>query len=55
MQAQTKRILTLLLIVFVIYTIIATPEKASDLVAQWFQAMSSAAKWCGDTISGWAS
>ncbi|WP_406284899.1 hypothetical protein [Embleya sp. NBC_00896] len=55
MQAQTKKILSLLLVVFVIYTIIATPEKAADLVAQWFQAMSSAAKWCGDQISGLAS
>lgn len=55
MQAQTKRILSLLLVVFIIYTIIATPDKAADLVAQWFQAMSSAAKWVGDQISGVAS
>ncbi|HSA51759.1 MAG TPA: hypothetical protein VLH10_16810 [Yinghuangia sp.] len=50
MQVQTKKIFGLLLISFVIYTIIATPDKASDLIAQWFSAISSSCKWVGTQI-----
>jgi hypothetical protein len=46
-----KKVLSLLLLSFVIYTIIATPDKASDLIAQWFDAISAAVKWVGDQIS----
>ncbi|MCF2533723.1 hypothetical protein [Yinghuangia soli] len=44
----------MLLISFVVYTIIATPDKASDLIAQWFSAISSACKWVGNQIGNLA-
>ncbi|MGA4545814.1 MAG: hypothetical protein HOV66_30685 [Streptomycetaceae bacterium] len=50
MQVQAKKIVGVLLISFVIYTIIATPDKASDLIAQWFSAISSSSKWVGNQI-----
>jgi hypothetical protein len=55
MQAQTKRLFVLLLTSFAIYTIIATPDKAADLVGQWFDAISSSAKWIGEQIGNLAS
>jgi hypothetical protein len=54
MQVQAKKIVGLLLISFVVYTIIATPDKASDLIAQWFSAISSSCKWVGNQIGNLA-
>lgn len=51
MQVQAKKIVGVLLITFVVYTIIATPDKASDLIAQWFSAISSSCKWVGNEIA----
>ena len=46
-MAQAKKIALYMLIVFVLYTIITSPERAADLVQIGFEGISSAAQGVG--------
>ncbi|MGW6914722.1 hypothetical protein ACWGB8_13035 [Kitasatospora sp. NPDC054939] len=51
-MAQAKKIGMVILLVFVLYTIIATPERAAELVQLGFQGISNAAKAVGTFMTG---
>ncbi|AWL39604.1 hypothetical protein B9S64_16915 [Streptomyces sp. SM18] len=48
---QAKKIALYLIVVFVLYTIITSPERAADLVQVGFEGISSAAQGVGDFMS----
>ncbi|WP_167343579.1 hypothetical protein [Streptomyces albus] len=50
-MAQAKKIAMYLLIVFVLYTIITSPDRAGELVQIGFDGISTAAKGVGDFMS----
>ncbi|WP_175548769.1 hypothetical protein [Mangrovactinospora gilvigrisea] len=49
---QVKKIVLYLVVVFVLYTIIATPTRAADLVQVGFVGISDAAKSVGEFFTG---
>lgn len=50
-MVQTKKIAVYMLVVFVLYTIITSPERAADLVQIGFEGVSSAAQGVGEFMS----
>ncbi|MER7665321.1 MULTISPECIES: hypothetical protein [unclassified Streptomyces] len=50
-MVQTKKIALYVLVVFVLYTIITSPEKAADLVQIGFEGISTAAQGVGDFMT----
>lgn len=50
-MVQAKKIALYLIVVFVLYTIITSPERAADLVQVGFEGISSAAQSVGDFMS----
>jgi hypothetical protein len=50
-MAQAKKIAVYLVIVFVLYTIITTPQRAADLVQIGFEGISSAAQGVGEFMT----
>ncbi|MER5766930.1 hypothetical protein [Streptomyces sp. NPDC001985] len=50
-MAQARTIALYILIIFVLYTIINSPEKAADLVQIGFEGISSAANSVGDFMT----
>ncbi len=50
-MAQAKKILIYLFIVFALYTIITSPDRAGDLVRMAFQGISTAANGLGDFMT----
>jgi hypothetical protein len=50
-MVQTKKIALYLVIVFVLYTIITSPERAADLVEVGFEGISSAAQGVGEFMT----
>ncbi|MFF4246145.1 hypothetical protein ACFYY2_16950 [Streptomyces sp. NPDC001822] len=50
-MVQAKKIAFYLITVFVLYTIIASPERAAELVQVGFEGISSAAQSVGDFMS----
>ncbi|WP_431043120.1 hypothetical protein ACQUSR_15325 [Streptomyces sp. P1-3] len=50
-MAQAKKVITYMLIVFVLFTIIKTPERAADLVQVGFEGISEAAESIGDFMT----
>ncbi|WP_326698768.1 hypothetical protein OG909_16450 [Streptomyces sp. NBC_01754] len=50
-MAHAKKIALYLIVVFVLYTIITSPERAADLVQVGFEGISSAAQGVGDFMS----
>ncbi|MCS0635099.1 hypothetical protein NX801_05390 [Streptomyces sp. LP05-1] len=50
-MVQAKKISLYVLVVFVLYTIITSPERAADLVQVGFEGISSAAQGVGDFMT----
>ncbi|GGZ17280.1 membrane protein [Streptomyces inusitatus] len=50
-MAQAKKIALYIIVIFVVYTIITSPEKSADLVQIGFEGISSAAKSVGDFMT----
>ncbi|WLQ35101.1 hypothetical protein P8A18_17410 [Streptomyces castrisilvae] len=50
-MVQARKIALYVLVVFVLYTIITSPERAADLVQVGFEGVSDAAKGVGDFMS----
>ncbi|GAA2260266.1 hypothetical protein GCM10010232_59170 [Streptomyces amakusaensis] len=50
-MAQAKKIAFYIIVIFVVYTIITSPEKSADLVQIGFEGISSAAKSVGDFMT----
>ncbi|WP_415947534.1 hypothetical protein [Streptomyces sp. KLOTTS4A1] len=50
-MVQAKRVALYIVVVFVLYTIINSPERAADLVQVGFEGISDAAKGVGDFMS----
>ncbi|MEU9603954.1 hypothetical protein [Streptomyces sp. NPDC048057] len=50
-MAQAKKVVLWMLVVFVLYTIIKTPERAADLVQIGFQGISDAADSIGEFMT----
>ncbi|WP_199566649.1 hypothetical protein [Streptomyces triticagri] len=50
-MGQAKKIALYMVIVFVLYTIITSPERAADLVQVGFEGISSAAQGIGDFMT----
>ncbi|WP_330174926.1 hypothetical protein OG875_16080 [Streptomyces sp. NBC_01498] len=50
-MVQTKKIVLYLLIVFVLYTIITSPERSADLVQVGFEGIASAAEGVGEFMT----
>ncbi|MEU9118344.1 hypothetical protein AB0C96_00525 [Streptomyces sp. NPDC048506] len=50
-MAQAKKIVMYLLIVFVLYTIITSPQRAAQLVQVGFEGISSAAQGVGEFMT----
>ncbi|MEE1812247.1 hypothetical protein [Streptomyces sp. BE133] len=50
-MVQAKKIALIVIVVFVMYTIITSPERAADLVQVGFEGVSSAAQGIGDFMS----
>ncbi|MFB7559982.1 hypothetical protein [Streptomyces brevispora] len=50
-MVQAKKTALYLIVVFVLYTIITSPERAADLVLVGFEGVSSAARGVGDFMS----
>ncbi|MEJ8635975.1 MULTISPECIES: hypothetical protein [Streptomyces] len=50
-MVQTKKIAVYVVVVFVLYTIITSPEKAADLVQIGFEGISTAAQGVGDFMT----
>jgi hypothetical protein len=48
---QAKKIALYMIVVFVLYTIINSPDRAADLVQVGFEGVSSAAEGVGDFMS----
>lgn len=51
LMVQARKIALYVLVVFVLYTIITSPERAADLVQVGFEGVSDAAKGVGDFMS----
>ncbi|WP_327372247.1 hypothetical protein [Streptomyces sp. NBC_01217] len=51
LMVQAKKIALYVIVVFVLYTIITSPERAADLVQVGFEGVSSAAQGVGDFMS----
>ncbi|MER5615839.1 MULTISPECIES: hypothetical protein [unclassified Streptomyces] len=51
LMVQAKKIALYVIVVFVAYTIITSPERAADLVQVGFEGVSSAAQGVGDFMS----
>lgn len=49
--AQARKIALYIVVVFVLYTIITSPERAADLVGVGFEGVSSAAQGVGDFMT----
>ncbi|MFE0374228.1 hypothetical protein ACFW1M_01330 [Streptomyces inhibens] len=50
-MAQAKKIALYMIIVFVLYTIITSPQRAADLVQIGFEGISSAAQGVGEFMT----
>ncbi|AGK78690.1 hypothetical protein ACFV2I_05470 [Streptomyces microflavus] len=50
-MAQARKIALYIVVVFVLYTIITSPERAADLVGVGFEGVSSAAQGVGDFMT----
>ncbi|MFD3485526.1 hypothetical protein [Streptomyces sp. NPDC058665] len=50
-MVQTKKIALYLVVVFVLYTIITSPERAADLVQVGFEGISDAAQGVGEFMT----
>ncbi|MGW0791586.1 hypothetical protein ACWD04_26010 [Streptomyces sp. NPDC002911] len=50
-MVQARKIVVYMIVVFVLYTIITSPERAADLVQVGFEGVSSAAQGVGDFMS----
>ena len=50
-MVQAKKIALYMIVVFVLYTIINSPDRAADLVQVGFEGISSAAEGVGDFMS----
>ncbi|MEU9359545.1 hypothetical protein AB0M10_27580 [Streptomyces sp. NPDC051840] len=50
-MAQARKIALYMVVVFVLYTIITSPERAADLVQVGFEGISSAAQGVGEFMS----
>ncbi|MFB8024984.1 hypothetical protein ACIRJR_01930 [Streptomyces sp. NPDC102402] len=50
-MVQARKIALYMIVVFVLYTIITSPERAADLVQVGFEGISSAAQGVGDFMS----
>lgn len=50
-MAQTKKVAAYMAIVFVLYTIITSPERSADLVQIGFEGISSAAQGVGQFMT----
>lgn len=50
-MVQAKKIALYMIVVFVLYTIINSPDRAADLVQVGFEGVSSAAEGVGDFMS----
>ncbi|MFE9727463.1 hypothetical protein ACFYQ5_28750 [Streptomyces sp. NPDC005794] len=50
-MVQARKIALYIIVVFVLYTIITSPERAADLVQVGFEGVSSAAQGVGDFMS----
>ncbi|MEU1211149.1 hypothetical protein ABZ424_01500 [Streptomyces sp. NPDC005790] len=50
-MVQARKIALYMIVVFVLYTIITSPERAADLVQVGFEGVSSAAQGVGDFMS----
>ncbi|MFF2406017.1 hypothetical protein [Streptomyces sp. NPDC058092] len=50
-MVQAKKIVLYVIVVFVAYTIITSPERAAELVQVGFEGVSSAAQGVGDFMS----
>ena len=50
-MAQAKKIVLYMLVVFVLYTIITSPDRAADLVQIGFEGISSAAQGVGQFMT----
>ncbi|MEU0134884.1 hypothetical protein ABZ172_12790 [Streptomyces sp. NPDC006296] len=50
-MAQARKIALYMIVVFVLYTIITSPERSADLVQIGFEGVSSAAQGVGDFMS----
>jgi hypothetical protein len=50
-MVQAKKIVTYMLLVFVLYTIITSPARAADLVQVGFEGISSAAQGVGQFMT----
>lgn len=51
LMVQTKKIALYLIVVFVLYTIITSPERSADLVQVGFEGIASAAEGVGEFMS----
>jgi uncharacterized membrane protein YtjA (UPF0391 family) len=50
-MAQARKIVTYILVIFVLYTIITSPARAAELVQVGFQGISNAAKGIGQFMT----
>ncbi len=50
-MAQARKVVTYILIIFVLYTIITSPARAADLVQVGFQGISNAARGIGQFMT----
>ncbi|GAA2611690.1 hypothetical protein [Streptomyces axinellae] len=50
-MAQAKKVVLYMLVVFVLYTIITSPQRAADLVQVGFEGISSAAQGVGEFMT----
>lgn len=50
-MAQARKIVTYILVIFVLYTIITSPARAAELVQVGFQGISNAARGIGQFMS----
>ncbi|MBC9714021.1 MULTISPECIES: hypothetical protein [Streptomyces] len=50
-MVQAKKVALYMVVVFVLYTIITSPERAADLVQVGFEGISDAAQGVGDFMS----
>ncbi|MFD9716744.1 hypothetical protein [Streptomyces sp. NBC_00690] len=50
-MVQAKKVALYIVVVFVLYTIITSPDKAAELVQIWFEGISDAAKGVGEFMT----
>ncbi|MEU0991701.1 hypothetical protein [Streptomyces sp. NPDC005953] len=51
LMVQAKKVALYIVVVFVLYTIITSPDKAAELVQIWFEGISDAAKGVGEFMT----